>query len=511
MKVDKNLFFRQATMSICSSLSLETAMQRCMALLKTYMPADEMYLHLYDPGLRAFRTVAGATAGHGHKLDSITPLPKGIGQALEKETRRLFVLNQPEAEPGLAFMLKHYGREDTSALVRVIEVEGQRLGALVLLAAGRDRYSDIHGRLFDLLNEPFAVAVSNTLEHETVLRLKEMLADDNRFLRRELLHLSGDDIVGREFGLKSTMTMVEHVAPMDSPVLLMGETGVGKDVIAGAIHYASPRREGPFVKVNCGALPESLIDSELFGHEKGAFTGALTQRRGRFERAHGGTIFLDEVAELPLPAQVRMLRVLQNGEVERVGGNHCIEVDVRLIAATNQDIEAMVRTKSFREDLFFRLNVFPITVPPLRARKGDIPALVHYFIQRKSRELRLPQPPLAPGMVDRLTDYHWPGNVRELENIVERALILGRGEKLTIPELTGVDTRPTASVAGNDDAVQRLDEVIATHIRGILEKTGGKIHGSGGAAELLGINPSTLRNRMNQLGIAYGRRRQKRD
>jgi transcriptional regulator with GAF, ATPase, and Fis domain len=292
--------------------------------------------------------------------------------------------------------------------------------------------------------------------------------------------------------------------------LLLGETGVGKDVIANAIHYSSPRKDGPFIKVNCGAIPETLLDSELFGHEKGAFTGALSQRRGRFERANGGTLFLDEIGELPPQAQVRMLRVLQYKEIERVGGTNPISVDIRLIAATNRDLEEMVKAKQFREDLWFRLNVFPIRIPPLRERKEDIVALVHHFIRRKSRELKLPAPPpLAPGIIDRLMAYHWPGNVRELENVIERALILSKGTPLIFDDLIG-EKRDQSSVipVWTQDAPPKLDEVMSQHIRRVLEMTKGKVHGKGGAAEVLGINPSTLRNRMNQLGIPYGRRRQ---
>jgi transcriptional regulator with GAF, ATPase, and Fis domain len=304
------------------------------------------------------------------------------------------------------------------------------------------------------------------------------------------------------------MAMVQQVASLNSPVLLLGETGVGKDVIANAIHYSSPRKDGPFIKVNCGAIPETLLDSELFGHEKGAFTGALSQRRGRFERANGGTLFLDEIGELPPQAQVRMLRVLQYKEIERVGGTNSISVDIRLIAATNRDLEERVKTKQFREDLWFRLNVFPIRVPPLRERKNDIPALVHHFVERKSRELKLPvPPPLARGVIDRLMAYHWPGNVRELENVIERALILGKGTPLVFNDLIGEKRDQSSAIpAGTQDAPIKLDEVMSQHIRQVLKMTNGKVHGKGGAAEVLGINPSTLRNRMNQLGIPYGRR-----
>ena len=387
-------------------------------------------------------------------------------------------------------------------------MEGKKLGALVLLAEGRDRFSEEHARLFSLLNEPFAIALSNTLKHQEVLRLKDLLADDNRYLHRELLRLSGDEIVGADFGLKGAMAMVRQVASLSSPVLLLGETGVGKDVIANAIHYSSPRKDGPFVKVNCGAIPETLLDSELFGHEKGAFTGALSQRRGRFERADHGTIFLDEIGELPPQAQVRMLRVLQYKELERVGGR----TRSRWISGSLRPRIVIWKRWSkgseFREDLWFRFNVFPIRVPPLRERKEDIPALVHHFVERKSRELRLPaSPPLAAGVIDRLMAYRWPGNVRELENVIERALILSKGTPLTFDDLIGGKPDESAFIrGGTQDTPLKLDEAMSQHIRRVLEMTKGKVHGKGGAAEVLGINPSTLRNRMNQLGIPYGRK-----
>jgi transcriptional regulator with GAF, ATPase, and Fis domain len=508
MSIDENDFFRKATMQICSSLDFEIAMWRCMQFLKDFMPADEMYLHLYDSGLRAFRTIAGATASEGKKMDRITPLPKEFKTVFGEQFQSMYIINRPELEPGLQYMLQHYGRPDTSALIRLLEVETKKLGLLVLLAEGRDRFSEEHARLFSLLNEPFAIALSNTLKHQEILRLKDLLADDNRYLHRELLHLYGDEIVGADFGLKGVMAMVRQVASLNSPVLLLGETGVGKDVIANAIHYSSPRKDGPFIKVNCGAIPETLLDSELFGHEKGAFTGALSQKRGRFERANGGTLFLDEIGELPPQAQVRMLRVLQYKEIERVGGTNTISVDIRLIVATNRNLEEMVNAKQFREDLWFRLNVFPIRVPPLRERKEDIAALVHHFIKRKSRELKLQSPPpLAPGVIDRLMAYHWPGNVRELENVIERALILSRGMPLTFDDLIGEkQDQSSSSPIGTQDAPLKLDEVMSQHIRRILKITKGKVHGKGGAAEVLGINPSTLRNRMNQLGIPYGRK-----
>jgi len=302
-------------------------------------------------------------------------------------------------------MLESLGEtKDSSILVMPLVMEDIILGSLVIIAQGNDRYTEEHARLLSLLHEPYCIAMSNTLKHQQVLELKDMLTDDNRYLHRELLRISGDEIIGENFGLKGVMEMVRQVAPLDSPVLLLGETGAGKDVIANAIHYSSPRRDAPFITVNCGAIPETLMDSELFGHEKGAFTGALTQKRGRFERANKGTIFLDEIGELPPQAQIRMLRVLQNKEIERVGGSRPIQVDVRIMAATHRNLEEMIKSGQFREDLWFRINVFPVMIPPLRQRKEDIPALVTHFIERKSKELKLStSPKLAIGAIDRLT------------------------------------------------------------------------------------------------------------
>jgi transcriptional regulator with GAF, ATPase, and Fis domain len=301
------------------------------------------------------------------------------------------------------------------------------------------------------------------------------------------------------------MEKVRQVAELDSPVLLLGETGVGKDVIANAIHYSSLRRKGPFISVNCGAIPDTLIDSELFGHEKGAFTGALAQKRGRFERANKGTIFLDEIGELPPPAQVRLLRVLQSKEIERVGGVKTISLDIRIIAATNRNLEEMVKSRQFREDLWFRLNVFPILVPPLRHRKSDIPSLVQHFIVRKAKELKITATPLlADGAIDTLMTYHWPGNVRELENVIERAMILHNDNPLRFDELglSSIESTKTIADVPAEETLE-LDTIIKNHIQHVLKLTKGKIHGPGGAGEVLGVNPDTLRYRMKKLGIRF--------
>jgi transcriptional regulator with GAF, ATPase, and Fis domain len=381
------------------------------------------------------------------------------------------------------------------------------LGSVAVFADKHDRYTEEHARLFSLLKEPFSIAIYNTEIYREVLRLRDMLIDDNKFLHRELYRISGERIIGEEFGLGPVMEMVRQVAPSESPVLLLGETGTGKDIIANAVHQASERRNGPFIAVNCGAIPETLIDSELFGHEKGSFTGALSQKRGRFERADKGTIFLDEIGEMPPSAQVRLLRVLQNKEIERVGGVTPIPLDIRIIAATNRNLDKMVEENQFRQDLMFRLNVFPITIPPLRERIGDIPALAQYFLQKKIRELKIQRTPkLADKALEQLEFYDWPGNVRELENVIERALLLNPEGPLEFSHIVSIDRgRNKKGTLKKNYVSMRLDDVLSNHIRLVLQHVNGKVHGPGGAAEILGVNPSTLRGKMRKLGISYGR------
>lgn len=320
-----------------------------------------------------------------------------------------------------------------------------------------------------------------------------------------------EEIIGDSTGLSNVMEMVRQVAPLNNTVLILGETGTGKEVIANAIHYSSPRKDAPFIKVNCGALPENLIDSELFGHERGAFTGAIAESRGRFERAEGGTIFLDEIGELPQTAQVRLLRVLQHHEVERVGGKRPLPVDIRVIAATHRNLQEMVTNGSFREDLWYRLSGFPMIVPPLRQRKEDVPALARHFVAVKSREFGIGYPPsIAPGALQRLMEYNWPGNVRELENIVEREIILHRGGPLTFELVSRSGNKALSGLKVTADApppLLKLEDAMASHLSAVLKLAEGKIHGPGGAAELLGMNANTLRWRLDKLGISYRRRK----
>ena len=513
MKADENEFFRQATLRICGHLQIEVALLECLKYLETVIPADSIFLSVWEPDISSLRVIARTNTFEGEKTDILIQLTKKAKTSIEKLYTGFkistwpdaVIINDPRADPITKDLTRQLKEEDSSLLHMPLETVGRPLCSILVKVEGKKKYSENHARMLSLLKEPLSIAMSNALEHREILKLKELLVDDNRFLHRQLLQISGEQIIGADYGLKKVLNMVRQVAAHDSPVLLLGETGVGKDVIANAIHYSSLRSSGPFVSVNCGAIPDSLIDSELFGHEKGAFTGALFQKRGRFERANKGTIFLDEIGELPLQAQVRLLRVLQSKEIERVGGTKTISLDIRIIAATNRNLQEMVTTKQFREDLWFRLDVFPIWIPPLRERKSDIPALLQHFINLKSRELKLPRiPVLAQGAIDPLMKYDWPGNIRELANVVERALITNDDGPLDFKnvQLRGVNLTNTEQNKNPDG----LNKVISAHIQQVLAKTNGKVHGPGGAAELLEINPNTLRNRMDKLGIAYGKK-----
>jgi len=508
--MNENEFFRQATLRICGNLEIEEALYSLLNFLSDFMPVDTMILEYYDYDYNAMRSIALASENEYKKLDILTPLTKDarIIAAQGPTEQDVYLIEDPQAFPVSREMLRFFKIRSTSIVIIVLRTNEQRQGYLILISKGEKKFSNADLRLLDLLKDPLSIAMSNTLRHREILKLNDLLIDDNRYLHGELNRLSGDEIIGANFGLREVMHKVRQVAGSDSAVLLLGETGAGKDVIAHAIHSLSKRSDKPFVSVNCGAIPDTLVDSELFGHEKGAFTGALSQKRGRFERADNGTIFLDEIGELPLPAQVRLLKVLQSKEIERVGGVKTIPLDIRIVAATNRNLEEMVKLNQFREDLWFRLNVFPIWIPPLRDRKSDIPILLQHFISLKSRELKLPAvPKVSPGAIDLLMDYHWPGNIRELQNIVERELILNPSGPLSFSQLNISRSTSSEKQSFQHPKTDNLDEVTKQHILNVLKKANGKIHGKGGAAELLGINACTLRNRMNRLGIDYRKRK----
>jgi PAS domain S-box-containing protein len=378
--------------------------------------------------------------------------------------------------------------------------DGSPLWLRVSVAPQRDAAGHVVG------GRIMAIDISAEKRAEEAVRVSEYLAQEIRAAHNV------DEIIGHSAALKSVLDKVRLVAEADTTVLILGETGTGKELIARALHSASRRKGRPLIKVNCAALPTGLIESELFGHEKGAFTGAAERRVGRFELAHGGTIFLDEIGEVPPEVQVKLLRVLQERQIERVGGNKTIDVDVRVIAATNRDLAGAVAAGKFRQDLLYRLNVFPIDLPPLRARPEDIRLLVHYFVSRYATKIGRRIARVPEGVLARLLAYGWPGNVRELENVIERAVILSKGPDLeAIPELPASIPIAAATAARSLEepapgpTTRELRQVEREHILVMLKKSGWRIEGATGAALLLGLNPSTLRSRMKKLGIERSR------
>jgi formate hydrogenlyase transcriptional activator len=354
-----------------------------------------------------------------------------------------------------------------------------------------------------LVANQVAIAVENALAYDEIAELKDRLAQEKVYLEDEIRsELNFDEIVGRSSALRSVLQDIETVAPTGSTVLIYGETGTGKELIARAIHNLSTRGKNAFVKLNCAAIPTGLLESEMFGHEKGAFTGAVAQRIGRFELANRGTVFLDEIGEIPLELQPKLLRVLQEREFERLGSSRTLTSDARLIAATNRDLNTMVEDRTFRADLFYRLNVFPVQVPPLRERQDDIPLLVRHFVQQFSRRMGKVVDTIPTETMNALVRYHWPGNIRELQNLVERAVILSTGPVLRVP-IDDLHLQPAPAAANRKAGT--LEEAERRHILEALDAADWVISGPKGAAITLGLKRSTLQARMEKLGIRRAR------
>ncbi len=380
------------------------------------------------------------------------------------------------------------------------------LGTLNAASRRANAFSTDDAELLEQIAHPIAGAVANALAYQEIAGLKNKLAEEKLYLEEEIrTEHNFEEIVGESAALQQVLDQVAIVAPTDSAVLILGETGTGKELIARAIHNRSSRRERTFVKVNCAALPTGLLESELFGHEKGAFTGAIAQKIGRFELAHRGTLFLDEIGDIPLELQPKLLRVLQEHEFERLGSTRTLRVDVRLVAATNRDLTQMVADRQFRSDLYYRLNVFPLSLPPLRQRREDIPLLVQYFTQKSGRRMGKRIATVPTETMNALCRYPWPGNIRELENFIERAVILSRGTTLQAP-LAELKV-PTATVPGEAEPpasgpAGTLQEAEREHILNALRAANWKVGGAKGAAARLGISRTTLNSKMRKLGIS---------
>ena len=375
-----------------------------------------------------------------------------------------------------------------------------RKGVLGVLALGSRRehaFKDDVDFLMQVAGQ-VGIAMDNALAYGQIADLKDQLAQEKLYLEDEIRsEMNFDEIIGSSAALRRVLQQVETVAPTDSAVLILGETGTGKELVARAIHNLSRRKDRTFVKLNCAAIPTGLLESELFGHEKGAFTGAIAQRIGRFELANNGTAFLDEIGEIPLELQPKLLRVLQEREFERLGSTRTLRTDARLVAATNRDLSAMVDEQKFRSDLFYRLNVFPVRVPSLRERPEDIPLLVRHFAQQNARRSNKAIETIPTETMNSLVQYHWPGNVRELQNVIERAVILSTGPVLKVP-LSDPKARKAAGSTNHDT----LEEAERKHITTVLGESNWVVGGPSGAAARLGMNRSTLQFRMKKMGIA---------
>ena len=373
-----------------------------------------------------------------------------------------------------------------------------RLGAMGFMSLQEEAYSDADIEFLQQVAQQVAVAVENALAFQQIAELKDKLAKEKLYLEEELRTEHGfEDIIGDSKALKEVLKQVEVVAPTDSTVLIQGETGTGKELVARAIHRLSGRNERTFIKLNCAAIPTGLLESELFGHERGAFTGAISQKAGRFELADKGTIFLDEVGEIPLELQSKLLRVLQEQEFERLGSTKTLRVNVRLIAATNRDLKSVVEAKQFRSDLYYRLNVFPVTVPPLRERSEDVPILIRYFTQHYAVRMKKNIHTVPAKTLEVLSRYAWPGNVRELENLVERSVILTQGTDLQVP-IGELQTASHSAVA----SVTTLEEAEREQILRALRDANWVLGGPAGAAVRLGLKRTTLQSKMQKLGIS---------
>ncbi len=510
--------FRQVMLEVwreaCRHIEISESTRTIARQLARQLPLEQVIVRRIDRESASMLTVAAAP------VDANLPIKENRREFSPQEFGRL------QSWAGSGRLLRR-GKRLTGALGLVIppDIEADVLaapllgregpeGVLLLVAETGREFDDSHLEVLEALREPFSVALENDQRLHEMARLREAAEAERGALLRRLGRTNlGDTIVGEHTGLKFVMERVELVAQSDVPVLILGETGTGKELVARALHVRGPRHQGPFIRVNCGAIPPELIDSQLFGHERGSFTGADQTRQGWFERADGGTLFLDEIGELPLEAQVRFLRVLQDGFVERVGGNHPIHVNVRVVAATHRDLATMVREGTFREDLWYRLAVFPVLLPPLRERPEDIPALAEHFAERAAARFTLA--PCQPTSDDLrlLQTYDWPGNIRELGAVIDRAAILGNGKCLEIAKAlgtmdSGAPTRtrqPATKTATPSDDDWSLDLAMRRHIEAALTRTKGRIEGRRGAAALLQINPHTLRARMRKLGIDWSR------
>lgn len=506
--------------SVSRHLDISESTDSTAALLVERIPLEAIEIRRIDPEHRRIRVIARSPESATRDVTDEIQLSDSNWRRLERWVNQGVALHhashstQTEA---IFKLISHTQAQGDSLLAPLLGEHGSR-GILLAQATSQKTFNRQHLTMLASILEPMAVALDNDARLHELAALREAAeAERQSLLRRFGRKDTGETIVGESAGLAQVMQRVDLVSRSEVPVLILGETGTGKELVSRAIHNRSDRHSGPFLRVNCGAIPRELIDSQLFGHERGSFTGASETRQGWFERADMGTLFLDEIGELPLDAQVRFLRVLQDGYVERVGGAKPIRVNVRVVAATHRDLAAMVREGTFREDLWYRIAVFPILLPPLRDRVEDIPALATHFAQRAA--IRFGLTPVLPTEADfdLLKGYDWPGNIRELGTVIDRAAILGDGRSLELAAALGIATpvspRATAAktetasagirLGGSRPRIATLDDAMRDHIESALRLSRGRIEGPRGAARLLAINPHTLRARMRKLKIDW--------
>ena len=514
-KNDRLRLLLDVTNQVVSNLELRDLLRAISQDVRRVMQCDYAGLSLPDAENKQLRLYAldfpeGKGFFHEELVYSIEGSPSGTAF----RTMKPLTLQSPFGgwlDSPIAQIAVREGLKSVCCLPLISR--NRAIGVLVLGRLRDDAFSQADISFLSQVANQIALAVENALAYREIRGLKEQLSKEKLYLEDEIrTEMNFAQIIGNSASLRRVLKGVGTVAPTDSTVLIYGETGTGKELIARAIHDLSPRSSKPFVKLNCAAIPTGLLESELFGHEKGAFTGAIAQRIGRFEVADGGTIFLDEIGEIPLELQTKLLRVLQEREFERLGSSRTLRTDARLIAATNRDLEAMVAEQKFRSDLFFRLNVFPVHVPPLRERHGDIPLLVRHFTQQFSRRMNKVMETIPSTTMDALCRYHWPGNIRELQNVIERAVIVSAGPALNVdvgdlkfPKVSHPEEKAAAPNSTTSGALHNLlEETERQQVLQALKQCNWVVAGPNGAAALLGINRSTLQVRIRKLGISRG-------
>jgi PAS domain S-box-containing protein len=496
-------FMLQLSSALLANLDAGTLLDAISASIREIVPADMACLGLYDPVQNNIAIQLLGEYDHSLVPREIRMPVEGtvVGAALT--TREAVTLGDLTVDARTTAQAPYpvaLGMRSTCAVPLIHR--GEAIGILAIARREPHSITPNETQMLTKIADQVAMAVDNAIAFRRIGELRDRLSQEKQYLEEEIaLERRFDDVVGESVGLRRVLKEIETVAPTDATVLIQGETGTGKELLARAIHRLSPRHERTFIKINCAAIPAGLIESELFGHEKGAFTGAIGRKIGRLELAHEGTLFLDEVGELPLDLQPKLLRALQEREIERIGGTRAIPVNVRLIAATNRDLAQMVAEKQFRSDLYYRLKVFPVFSPPLRERTGDIPILVRHFVETHSRRMGKHIETIPEATMAALVRWQWPGNIRELENFLERAVILTRGPVLYVP-LAELEIQ--AARQAEEPENPNLQAAEREHILRVLREADGQVGGPNGAAARLGLKRTTLNSKMKKLGIERG-------